>query len=90
MNEQLILDFWFGSSDEPNYGKPRKEWFIKNIEFDLQVRSQFLYLYEQAAKGQLDHWKKTPLSCLAFSRNNYRPSKFLFNFYFSDSDFRLY
>jgi uncharacterized protein (DUF924 family) len=74
-----ILDFWFGKPDEPGYGKPRKAWFTKNPEFDQEVRSRFITDYEQAATGQLDDWKASPLSCLAliilldqFSRNMFR------------------
>ncbi len=84
-NEQVmsqadeILAFWFGKPDEVDYRKPRKVWFIKNPEFDKEVRSRFLSDYEQAAAGQLDDWKATPQSCLAliilldqFSRNMFR------------------
>ena len=74
-----ILDFWFGKPDEADYGKPRKVWFIKNPEFDKEVRSRFLYDYQQAAAGQLDDWKESPLTCLAliilldqFPRNIFR------------------
>lgn len=79
MDYELILQFWFGSLEQPNYGKQRKEWFIKNPEFDHEVRAKFLEIYEQAATGNLDHWKESPLSCLAliilldqFPRNMFR------------------
>src|SRR5919202_1035118 len=55
-----ILDFWFGKLDDVDYGKPRKVWFIKNPEFDQQVRSRFLKDYQQAAVGELDNWKTSP------------------------------
>ncbi len=74
-----ILDFWFGKPDEADYGKSRKIWFIKNPEFDKEVRSRFLNDYQQAATGQLDNWKTSSQSCLAliilldqFSRNMFR------------------
>jgi uncharacterized protein (DUF924 family) len=74
-----ILDFWFGNPDEEDYGKPRKIWFIKNLEFDKEVRSRFLPIYQQAATGKLDDWKESPLGCLAliilldqFPRNMFR------------------
>lgn len=74
-----ILDFWFSKPDEADYGKSRKVWFTKNPEFDQEVRSLFLKDYQQAATGQLDDWKISPLSCLAliilfdqFSRNMFR------------------
>ena len=74
-----ILDFWFGSPDEPDYGKPRKSWFAKEPEFDEKLRSRFLTDYEKAAGGHLDEWKDSPLDCLAlillldqFPRNLFR------------------
>ncbi len=74
-----ILNFWFGSPDEPGYGKQRAVWFTKDEEFDEKVRSRFLPDYNLAASGQLDRWQNTPLSCLAliilldqFPRNMFR------------------
>jgi len=76
---QEILDFWFGKPHEEDYGKSRKVWFIKNPDFDEEVRSRFLSDYARAAAGELDDWKNSPLSCLAliilldqFSRNMFR------------------
>ncbi len=62
---QTILDFWFGSPEAENYGKPRQEWFTQDSEFDAAVRSRFLSLYQQAAQGQLNGWKNSPETCLA-------------------------
>lgn len=74
-----ILDFWFGSPDEPEYGKPRKVWFVKEPEFDEELRRRFLTDYEKAAGGNLDEWKDSPSECLAlillldqFPRNIFR------------------
>jgi uncharacterized protein (DUF924 family) len=74
-----ILAFWFGSPDEPDFGKSRKAWFVKDPEFDRQIRSQFLGEYEKGARGELSSWKDAPHSCLAlillldqFSRNLFR------------------
>ncbi len=76
-----ILDFWFGTPKDKDYGKPRKFWFKKDALVDQKIRSQFLPIYEQAVRGDLDHWKNTPLSCLAlilvldqFPRNMFRNS----------------
>ncbi|MCU0534224.1 MAG: DUF924 domain-containing protein [Hydrococcus sp. Prado102] len=76
---QSILDFWFGKPDEPNYGRSRKEWFVKNSIFDEKVRSRFLKTYQKAASGEFDSWQESPLSCLAliiaidqFPRNMFR------------------
>lgn len=74
-----ILDFWFGRTDSAIYGKSRREWFIKNTDFDYACRSSFLTLYQQAALGEVDSWKESPLGCLAliilldqFPRNMFR------------------
>ncbi|WP_293036689.1 DUF924 family protein [Moorena sp. SIO1F2] len=74
-----ILNFWFGKPDEPDYGKSRKVWFTKNPDFDQEMRSRFLDIYQQAAAGELDNWQTSPYSCLAliilfdqFPRNMFR------------------
>ena len=74
-----ILDFWFGQPDQSDYGKQRFFWFNKKPEFDQELRLRFLTDYQQAAAGQLDHWKESPKSCLAlillldqFPRNMFR------------------
>ncbi|ACK73957.1 protein of unknown function DUF924 (plasmid) [Gloeothece citriformis PCC 7424] len=79
MNFESLLAIWFGSPDEPGYGKPQPKWFTKNSSFDQQLHSQFFDLYKQAATGHLDPWKESPLSCLAliilldqFPRNVFR------------------
>lgn len=64
-NFQEILNFWFGSPDRSNYGKPRAVWFSKNAEFDRQVKTRFLSDYELAASGKLNHWQDRRESCLA-------------------------
>nr|WP_228024197.1 DUF924 family protein [Synechocystis salina] len=60
-----ILNFWFGEPNNQDYGKPRKIWFIKNPDFDEEVRSHFYTDYEAAAAGKLDSWQTAPESCLA-------------------------
>lgn len=74
-----ILDFWFGTSTDTDYGKPRKVWFLAEAEFDSDIKSRFLKDYEKAALGYLDEWKEAPSSCLAlillldqFPRNMFR------------------
>ncbi len=71
------MRFWFG--DDAAYGKPSKAWFVKNPEFDREIRARFLPLYDQAAVGELDHWQSVPGECLAlvialdqFPRNLFR------------------
>ncbi len=76
---QEILDFWFGQEGEEGYGEFREEWFTKDSEFDRKIRDRFEPVYEEAATGELDHWKNEAQSCLAlivvldqFPRNIYR------------------
>lgn len=76
---QEILDFWFGESNSPEFGKSQKKWFEKNLDFDSEVRSRFLAPYELAISGQLDDWQDSAQECLAliivldqFSRNIFR------------------
>ncbi len=66
-----ILRFWF--EEHP------KNWFVKNPDFDTQIRSRFLVLHEAAVAGQCAHWVDAPHSCLAlvilldqFPRNMFR------------------
>lgn len=68
-----VRSFWFGCE--------RKAWFEKNPAFDEDIRRRFSSLYELAAAGQLEHWKKVPADCLAlvllldqFPRNMFRGS----------------
>ena len=74
-----VLEFWFGPSDAPDAGKPRKAWFTKDEAFDAQVRARFGALIASAMRGELDHWLDAPDSALAylilldqFTRNAFR------------------
>lgn len=74
MSATEVLSFWFGDKLEM-----RNVWFVKNSDFDAEVRSRFLPLYEQTASDQLDRWVDSPESCLAliivldqFPRNLFR------------------
>ncbi len=60
-----VLEFWFGKPDSEDYGQPRQVWFRKNKEFDEEVKSRFLSIYQQAVEGQLQHWEETAEGCLA-------------------------
>ena len=55
---QEIIDFWFS---EP----VRQLWFKATPEFDAQLRDRFLQTWEQASRGQLDHWQNSPEGCVA-------------------------
>ena len=72
-----VLRFWFGAPQE--YGKKRKSWFEKNPVFDAEIRDRFLALHADAIARRCEHWRASPLDCLAyivvldqFSRNLYR------------------
>ena len=74
-----ILDFWFGREGEEGHGAFREAWFTKDPEFDREVRDRFEGAYEEAAAGNLEHWKDEARSCLAliilldqFPRNMFR------------------
>ncbi|WP_017315225.1 DUF924 family protein [Mastigocladopsis repens] len=74
-----ILEFWFGSPNEPDYGKPKPFWFSKKPEFDEELQIRFLTDYQKAAAGYLDDWINSSNSCLAlillldqFPRNMFR------------------
>ncbi len=60
-----VLEFWFGRPDSEDYGQPRQVWFRKNEEFDREVKSRFLSIYQQAVEGELQHWEETAEGCLA-------------------------
>lgn len=55
---QDILDFWF--SDEV-----RKLWFDSTPEFDALLRERYQQAWEQAGRGELDHWLQSAAGCLA-------------------------
>ncbi|MEL6605920.1 MAG: DUF924 family protein [Cyanobacteria bacterium J06614_10] len=74
-----LLQFWFGDRTHPDYGTYRRAWFIKNADFDNQLRQQFLDDVERAAAGEYDDWTRLPESAVAllllldqFPRNVYR------------------
>ncbi|WP_204367878.1 DUF924 family protein [Candidatus Jidaibacter acanthamoebae] len=67
-----IIDFWFSKENQPL-------WFAKNKKFDALIKNKFHNVYQQAASGNLDHWKNTPEGLLAliiildqFPRNMFR------------------
>ncbi|MGB2925187.1 MAG: DUF924 family protein [Limnothrix sp.] len=62
---QAVLDFWFGERTDPNYGRSRKEWFIKNSAFDDLVREHLESFYQQAKLGLFKNWRRNPNGCLA-------------------------
>ena len=76
---EAILNFWFGHPADADYGQYRKAWFVKNSDFDREIRQHFLSDYERAAAGALADWQATPRSSVAllllldqFPRNLFR------------------
>lgn len=53
MNDQDVLDFWFGA---PPAGLPRREWFVKKDAFDALVRERFGAAIDDALAGGLRDW----------------------------------
>ena len=47
-----IIAFWSEAGPEL--------WFAKDDAFDRRFRDMFLQAHESAARGDLDHWQRTP------------------------------
>ena len=72
MRYQQILKFWFEDIEQ-------KQWWVKDIEFDKQLRAKFLDIHSAADSCELFEWRKSAEGCLAeiivldqFSRNIFR------------------
>ncbi|MEC4724980.1 DUF924 domain-containing protein [Shewanella sp. D64] len=72
MTPDTIINFWFEEI------APKCHW-VKDHDFDEQLRLRFGSLLKQAKAGELYHWRVTPLGRLAeiivldqFSRNIFR------------------
>jgi len=55
---QEINDFWF--SDDV-----QKRWFNSTPEFDRLLCERFQSTWEEASRGELDHWMQSAEGCLA-------------------------
>ena len=55
---QDIIDFWFAEAT-------RKLWFHSTPEFDARLRESYLETWDQARRGDLDHWRDSADGCLA-------------------------
>ncbi len=67
-----VLDFWF---KELTF----KDWFSGSTDLDQRIKTRFEKTLEEASRGELSSWRKTPRGRLAeiivldqFSRNVYR------------------
>lgn len=74
-----VLDFWFGTHDDPEYGHPKTFWFNSTPEIDQTIKDTFLSAYEKALAGELDDLMGSAEGCLTlvlildqFPRNMFR------------------
>ena len=74
-----VLEYWFASPGDEEYGTFREMWYHGGPEIDAEIIERFGKLYERAAAGELDHWPDRARSCLAlilvfdqFPRNMFR------------------
>lgn len=74
-----INTFWFGGADDDAYGQARPEWFVKNPDFDAEIKQRFETTMSDAALGTLDAMAQSPEGAVAlvvvldqFPRNVYR------------------
>ncbi|GFR95555.1 membrane protein [Elysia marginata] len=72
MESSDIITFWFEEI------APR-QWFVKDSDFDEQIRQRFSDVHQAATRCELSPWRETPEGRLAeviildqFSRNLYR------------------
>jgi uncharacterized protein (DUF924 family) len=81
MNYSDIINFWYTQI-------PPRNWFIKDLAFDAMLKRRFGNIHQQAAAGELAHWRQKPLGKLAeiivldqFSRNLFRntPSAYAYD-----------
>jgi uncharacterized protein (DUF924 family) len=74
-----VLSFWFGAEGDPDFGKPRAEWFRRDTAFDAAIGARFGRLHAELAGGGARSWLDGARPALAyvivldqFSRNLYR------------------
>lgn len=67
-----IVAFWFSD-------RARPLWFVRDAEFDAEIRRRFGEAHRAAMEGRFEHWSTSPEGALAlvilldqFSRNLYR------------------
>jgi uncharacterized protein (DUF924 family) len=77
-----VLDFWFGEEGSDVFGASRKEWFVKDADFDEQIRKNFLDDVEIAIGGGHSRVAESQMGCLAlvilldqFPRNLFRDTE---------------
>ena len=82
---EKVLSFWFETTELNAHIKSRRVWFKSSPEFDQEIRKNFIYNYEDAVAGHLNHLKESQKGCLAliiildqFSRNLFRQNPLAF------------
>jgi uncharacterized protein (DUF924 family) len=60
-----VLDFWFGTADDPLRDDFRDAWFKVDPAFDQECRARFGALADEAAQGALARLGDTPEGALA-------------------------
>lgn len=79
-NAQAVLDFWFGAPATPGAGQRRREWFVKDAEFDGEIARRFGQLIDGALRGEIAAWASVGASAALaqivvldqFTRNVFR------------------
>jgi len=65
MDQQKVLDFWFGTPGSPDHFRPREVWFKSTPQFDYETREALAPLQSAAASGGLNWWAEEPDGALA-------------------------
>ncbi len=58
VNPEDIIEFWYADEN-------RELWFKSTPEFDRELQRRFRQTWEQARRGELDHWRAHAEGCLA-------------------------
>lgn len=80
-----VRDFWFGEQGSETYGSSRKEWFVKNPDFDNDIREKFGADVDTALEGGFRGLIENQMDALAliilldqFPRNLFRDTARMF------------
>ncbi len=52
INSKDILDYWFSETS-------KQFWFASTPKIDIEIKSRYEHVWEQAASGDFDSWQKT-------------------------------
>lgn len=85
--QDVLYQEWFGELDEQGRAPAHKRalWFGGGEDFDARLRQRFGAALQSAARGELDHWQRSPRGVVALvllldqlSRNIFRGSPQMF------------